>query len=271
VATNTGTSFGCAWADYDNDGNLDLFVAKSPNNSLYHNNGDGTFTEMTSNTVGSIVGDVAPFLYCAWADYDNDGLLDLYVTQASGANFLYHNNGDGAFTRVLTGNPVNDPGNSFTSAWGDYNNDGFLDLFVVRGGVDQPAKNLLYRNNGNSNAWIKIKPVGTISNRSAFGAKVRVLATIRGRRFWQMREISVPSRFATGPLDAHFGLGDATIIDTVRIEWPSGTVQELHRVAVKQFLTVVEPPRLDGVALQADGSVQFNLIGAAGLAFRVET
>ena len=86
-----------------------------------------------------------------------------------------------------------------------------------------------------------------------------------------MREISVPSRFATGSLDAHFGLGDATIIDTVRIEWPSGTVQELHQVPVKQFLTVVEPPRLDGVALQEDGSVQFNLIGAAGLAFRVET
>ena len=68
----------------------------------------------------------------------------------------------------------------------------------------------------------------------------------------------------------NFGLGDAEIIDTVRIEWPSGTVQELHNVAVKQTLTVVEPPRLSGMALQANGSVQFNLIGAAGLAFRVE-
>src|SRR5439155_20590175 len=71
-------------------------------------------------------------------------------------------------------------------------------------------------------------------------------------------------------LNPHFGLGDATNIDTVRIEWPSGTVQELHGVAVKQTLIVVEPPRLGGLARQADGSVQFNLIGAARVAFRIE-
>src|SRR5439155_14730632 len=110
------------------------------------------------------------------------------------------------------------------------------------------------------------------SNRSAIGAKVRVTATIGGKPVKQLREISGGGGYRSqNGLLPHFGLGDATIIDTVRIEWPSGTVQEFHQVAVKQTLIVVEPPRLGGLALQADGSVRLNLLGAAGLAFQVET
>src|SRR3989442_740240 len=121
------------------------------------------------------------------------------------------------------------------------------------------------------NHWFKVKLAGTASNRSGIGAKVRVKATLGGQTFWQMREISGNSSSSGWQgLVAHFGLGDAQIIDTVRIEWPSRTVQELHGVAVNQFLTVVEPPRLGGVARQADGSLQLNLVGAAGVAFRVE-
>ena len=122
------------------------------------------------------------------------------------------------------------------------------------------------------NGWLEVKCVGAVSNRSAIGAKVRVKATVGGKTFWQLREISGGSGYRSqNDPRPNFGLGNATNIDTVRIEWPSGTVQELHQVPVKQTLTVVEPPRLGGVAPQADGSVQFNLIGAAGLAFRVET
>ena len=77
-------------------------------------------------------------------------------------------------------------------------------------------------------------------------------------------------------LDPHFGLGDATIIDTVRIEWPSGIVQELRNVTAKQFLTVTEPPRvseplrLSGLTRMADGSAQLNLTGATGQPARVD-
>ena len=134
----------------------------------------------------------------------------------------------------------------------------------------------LYRNNGNTNSWITFKLVGTVSNRSAIGAKVRVKATIRGKTYWQMREISNGDGISGNNLDPSFGLGDAQIIDTVRVEWPSGIVQELRNVAVKQFLTVTEPrrstetPRLSGLTRNADGSVQLNLTGAIGLAARVD-
>jgi len=129
----------------------------------------------------------------------------------------------------------------------DYDNDGFLDLFVTNGGFwaqnngGALLTNFLYRNNGNSNNWLTIKLVGTISNRSAIGAKVRVQARIRGKTMWQVRQIfGGDSQSNEQPHDAHFGLGDATNVDLVRIEWPSGIVQTMTNVAVKQFLTVVE-------------------------------
>jgi hypothetical protein len=122
---------------------------------------------------------------------------------------------------------------------GDYNNDGFLDL-IVANGAHVPEGNCLYRNNGNGNSWLKVKLVGAVSNRSAIGAK-EVKSTIRGKTFWQSREISAtgPSQ---NPLEVHFGLGDATNVDLVRIEWPSGVLQTLTNVAPRQFLTITEPP-----------------------------
>jgi ASPIC/UnbV protein/VCBS repeat protein len=228
---------------------------------------------MTSNTVGGIVSDVAAFSGCTWGDYDNDGFIDLFVNTYNccttpSPNFLYHNNGDGTFTRVLSGIVVNDQGFANGSAWGDYDNDGFLDLFVARS-ANVALPNLFYRNNGNSNSWIKIKLVGTVSNRSAIGAKVRTQTVIRGQTMWQLREIGAGGR--GNPLEAHFGLGDATNVDTVRIEWPSGTVQELHNLAAKQFLTISEPPRLNALRSSANDPFQTQLSCWAGFDFAVET
>jgi hypothetical protein len=264
--------------DYDNDGYLDLFVTNGGyisggTNFVYHNNGNGTLTKMTSNTVGSIASDTGAFSNCAWGDYDNDGFIDLFVSTYNccvnpSPNFLYHNNGDGTFTRVLSGSVVNDNGFANGSAWGDYDNDGFLDLFVARGAnVIQP--NLLYRNNGNSNRWLKIRLVGTVSNRSAIGAKVRAQATIRGQTFWQMREIKAGGK--GNPLESHFGLGDATNVTTVRIEWPSGTVQEFHNVAAKQFLTIIEPPRLSALRGSTNDPFRMRLPCWPGFDFVLET
>lgn len=96
-----------------------------------------------------------------------------------------------------------------------------------------------------SHGETQLKLVGTLSNRSAIGAKVRVKATIRGQATWQLRKISGGSGGSVqNDLRANVGLGDATIAETVRIEWPSGIVQEMHNVAAKQFLTVTEPPQL---------------------------
>jgi enediyne biosynthesis protein E4 len=278
IATDSAHSFGCAWVDYDNDSYLDLFVCNGGyisggTNFLYHNNGNGTFTKMASNTVGSIASDTGAFGNCAWGDYDNDGFIDVFVTTYNccvdpSANFLYHNNGDGTFTRVLSGIVVNDKGFANGCAWGDYNNDGFLDLFVARGAnVAQPS--LLYRNNGSSNSWLKIKLVGTVSNRSAIGAKVRAQAAIRGQTLWQLRELRAGGK--GNPLEAHFGLGDATNVETLLIEWPSGTAQELHNVAAKQFFTITEPPRLSALRSSSNGPFQMQLTCWPGFDFAVET
>jgi hypothetical protein len=261
-----GDSRGAAWGDYDNDGHLDLFVSHGPKNLLYHNRGDGTFTKITS---GAIVNDTTIYKShgCSWVDYDNDGYLDLFAVQPGDNNFLYHNNGDGTFTRILTGNLVNHPpdAGSFDVAWADYDNDGFIDVFIANYG-----KNSLFHNNGNSNHWINLKLVGTASNRATIGAKVRIEATIGGKTFWQRRDISGGSSMAgQSDLRASFGLGDATNIDIVRIEWPSGTVQELHNIASKQFLTVTEPARLKGSVI--GGQYQLVLNGGVGFTYDVQT
>ncbi|MFC2167326.1 FG-GAP-like repeat-containing protein, partial [Acidobacteriota bacterium] len=131
IVTDGGLSQGCAWGDYDNDGYPDLFVANQDgqNNFLYTNNGDGSFTKVTNEIVVTDGGHSASG---AWGDYDNDGDLDLFVANSDYLNnFLYTNNGNGSFTKVTSGVVVMDGENSTSGAWGDYDNDGDLDLFVA--------------------------------------------------------------------------------------------------------------------------------------------
>jgi len=228
-------SIGQAWGDYDNDGDLDLVLARhSVTDLLWRNLGDGNFEADPAGPKGAL-GDQPEVPQ--WGDYDNDGHLDLYLSYASGHSRLFHNRGEGSLEEVFTGSPSRDP-LGFGCAWGDYNNDGFLDLVVVGGN----AVNYLYRNNlpatGNANHWLKVALRGTVSNRSGIGATIRVKATIDGKEVWQRRDIT--SQTTEAILIAHFGLGDATQMETLRIEWPSGLVQELEDVAANQFLTITE-------------------------------
>jgi hypothetical protein len=249
------SSAGCTWGDYDNDGWLDLLVPTIAQEAdlLYHNTGQGLF-ELVAGPPGGIVG-------AAWGDYDNDGYLDLIGMGANDYSLL-HNKRDGTFEGI-TITPGNAGGQSF--AWADYDNDGFLDLFIGRGGTTALTDHL-YHNDGNGNAWLHVRPVGTVSNRSAIGAKVRIRATIWGNTFWQMREIATGDGFSgQSDLRAHFGLGDATNVTTLRIEWPSGTVQELTNVAANQILTITEPARL--VPL---GPREFQIRCWKGMKFEVQ-
>lgn len=291
VATTLTRSFGISWADYDNDNDVDLFVCNSPN-ILYRNDGDGVFTRMTPGQVGAIASDGGG-LACSWADYNNDGFQDLFVGRFRANDLLYQNDGDGTFTKITTGQIVtNSAERAEGSAWGDYDNDGDLDLVVGNGGPSLGV-NYLYQNNGDGSFtrdtvneivnqsgcyvgttwgdydndgdldlfmgnfsgkqslvfrndlsgrnWLNVTCIGTISNRSAIGAKVRVKATINGQDIWQLREISGQTGYnAQNSLRAHFGLGNALKVDTLKVEWPSGLVDIVTDFLPNKFVVVTE-------------------------------
>lgn len=146
-------SDGATWADYDNDGDIDCFVANwwNVNNLLYQNNGNGKFTQIT---VGEMVNDKGYSETAAWGDYDKDGKVDLYVSNsdATKRNFLYHNEGGGAFKRINAGIAVLDANTSRSVNWIDYDDDGDADLFVTN---ENDEKENLYRND-NGTAFSKI-------------------------------------------------------------------------------------------------------------------
>jgi hypothetical protein len=239
VVADLSISYGPSVGDYDNDGDQDLFVANGAMdlvNFLYNNNGDGTFTRITT---GEMVTNAASTFCSSWADYDNDGDLDMYVTAWADnlPNQLYENNGDGTFTRIMTGPLVSDVASNFGPAWGDYDRDGDLDLFITKYQND----NRLYRNDGNGNNWLNVKCIGTVSNASAIGAKVRLKATIFGNPVWQLREITPAASYCVHhAFNAHFGLGDATVVDSIIVQWPSGIEETLVSVSINQYLTISE-------------------------------
>ncbi|MBL9135199.1 MAG: VCBS repeat-containing protein [Verrucomicrobiales bacterium] len=240
-----GQNYGAIMAgDFDNDGALDLFSTwvNGSGNRLYRNDGHGNFLQLS--TVGPAM-DPARTLSGAWGDYDNDGDLDLFLPGTEEAatggrnDALWRNDGDHTFTRVTAGSLGNDEINSESAAWGDVDNDGFLDLAVAG------FNSRLYRNNGKrdgpGNSWLLLRLVGTKSNRSAIGAKVRVTARLRGNTVLQFREVGAGNSFGQNDPRLHFGLGDATHVETIQIEWPNGTQQTLTAVAARQILTVTEP------------------------------
>lgn len=250
--------------DYDNDGLPDAVVGTETGSlQLYRNLGGMAFTNV------STTGFPTPRSRCIpWnvVDYDNDGWLDIVVCDfASAVSTLYRNGTDGTFTPQDVGSPSRPLTTELS--WGDLNNDGFLDILGLRG----PGKaNMLWLHNGNANHWLKVKLDGRASNRGGIGAKVRALATIGGRTFWQMREISQQGIGLDNGLIAHFGLGDATKLDALRIEWPSGIVQELTDVAADHFLTVTETqnqsppkPQVTSCGCAADGAFELTVTSAA--------
>jgi hypothetical protein len=265
--------WGHAWADFDNDGDFDVAVCAANADASYDcfflNDGHGELAKAELTLLG-----LKPDFGAnpAWGDFDNDGWLDLFCSGSQARNRLYHNRGDGTFDEVLLGSIPNETADSVVGSWGDYDGDGFLDLFVAN---DNGKNDLLYRNNhrehpaqmGRTNHWIQINLRGTASNRSGIGAKVFVTARIGGKTVRQLRQIG--GQTCAPELFAHFGLGDASLVLTNRIEWPSGTVQELSNVTTNQILTIWEPPFLRAAVL-TDGACQLTVTAEPNRAWRIE-
>lgn len=231
------------WVDIDNDGDLDVYItnygAAGPlANELYRHEG-GAFVPLTAAQAGPIVTDRARSLASVWGDFDNDGDLDCLVTNdATAANRFYVNDGAGNFSALTLGPLTTEAGPHYGACAGDYDRDGDLDLFVNGTG----ARAGLYRNDTASGAhWAEFSLRGVTSNRAAIGARVRVLATLGGAPRWQLREVSAQNSFnGQNDLTAHFGLGDATVIDSLVIDWPSGLSERAAGLTVDSVREVIE-------------------------------
>jgi ASPIC/UnbV protein/VCBS repeat protein/flagellar hook capping protein FlgD len=231
VIEDGGAGQGAAWGDFDNDGDLDLYVANwGTANKLIRNDGGNRFAALKLSPLG----DTGNTTGVAWGDYDNDGDLDLYIANYGQANKLLRNDGDSTFVAITSG-PLADAGNGTGVAWADYDGDGDLDLYLV----NDLQPNVLMRNDLATGAhWLQIDLEGVASNRSAIGARVRLVAGGVSR----IREVSGGSGyFSQNSLTVEFGIGAAAIADSLIVSWPSGIVQSLTAVAANQRLALVEP------------------------------
>src|SRR5690606_4931356 len=219
-------SMGSAWADVDNDGDFDLVVVNYESGNQLFINDNGVFVEQTGSEIAL---ETVNSFSAVFGDVDNDGDLDLFISNsyndAHFTNSLYTNDGNGNFTKHTTGSLANHQGWTYSAAFGDYNQDGWLDIILANNQNDSQT-NSLFRNTGSGNNWVKIRCFGTDSNRSAIGAIVKVTAVINGNTVTQTRKIEASSGYCSqNSLTAHFGLGNATSIEEVEIKWPFGTIE----------------------------------------------
>jgi hypothetical protein len=270
-----GGNYQSQWSDLDSDGDIDMYLAKCRGgapvgdpmriNLFYKNNGNGTFTE---SGAAAGINDGAQSWSDAIEDYDNDGDMDILLSNISDTNKLYRNNGNGTFTDVFAASGIEATVGSWELQAADFNNDGWIDflwqnnreLYINNGnltftGYDLPFSEgaigdlnndgfldvqmgtNVYINTPNQNNWLKVTLQGIQSNRNGIGAKVEIYGP------WgkQTREIKSGNGFShQSTLNAHFGLGTTTTIETVVIKWPSGLVDTYTNVNPNQTLSVVE-------------------------------
>lgn len=233
-----GTSSG-AWGDMDNDGDPDYAAATTGNPggvAVFRNDG-GTLNLLSARLVLSD-GAGAGF-GIIWADFDNDGYLDILGSNRNGPTTFLRGKGDGTFVSINENNAMgslNPASNAYAIA--DYDRDGHLDVLSANWPNGSPA---LYRNQGSPNAWLRVQLVGAISQRQGIGARVSIQTSSGENLRRQVRQIG--GEDAAGSMEpiAHFGLGTLTNVSRVTVEWPSGIIQEVTNVATRQTLVLNEP------------------------------
>lgn len=240
--TNHSQSWSSDFGDIDNDGDLDVVTTNHDNTiQLFENDGTGHYTEITAGSGLEVTGF---FLQSIMRDFDNDGFLDILI--AGGVQYLFMNNGNNTFT------PAPLPTASATLhsfGLGDLNNDGFVDIFANYGsGYITPDPNnpdRLWINDGNNNHFLKVDLEGVASNRDAIGART----AIHGPWGVQIREVRAGESYGiVNSFTAHFGLGSHTVVDSVVITWPSGTVDTYTNINADETITAIEGTCLAPVA-----------------------
>ena len=247
-------SFTSWFFDYDNDGWQDIFVsgysatlpdivrealgqkdkAKGERPRLYHNNRDGTFTDV-SREVG--LDKLLLTMGANFGDLDNDGYLDFYL--GTGApplttlvpNRMFRNDRGRAFQDVTTSGGFGNLQKGHAVAFGDIDGSGNQDIVEEMGGVYPSDKfwTALYKNPGHGNHWVKLRLTGVKANRFAVGARLRIVATEEGKPREIFATVSSGGSFGASSLRPHIGLGKAAAIDLLEIRWPgSGTVQQFQ-------------------------------------------
>jgi hypothetical protein len=259
------STFSCFFFDFDNDGWPDLYVggyrvgvvgdvardylgmpSLTPKAKLYHNNRDGTFTDITKL---AHLDKVVLGMGINYGDLDNDGWLDFYAGTGDPdlgtliPKRMFRNHNGAYFDEVTTTGDFGHLQKGHGIAFGDINNNGQQDVFIVLGGAVEAdtAHDAFFVNPGNSNHWITLQLEGVKSNRIALGAEICVTAsTPRGdRRIY--RTVSTGGSFGNNPLRQEIGLGDATAIKRIAIHWPaSGIDQIISNVAMNRFYKIRE-------------------------------
>jgi hypothetical protein len=194
---------------------------------LYRNKQDGTFEDVSVQTG---LKNIAFAMGSNFGDIDNDGYLDFYLGTGNPSfrslvpNKLFRNMQGTKFLDVTTSARVGNLQKGHGVSFADLDNDGDQDIYVEMGGayIGDAYENSLYLNSGqNSNHWIKILLEGTISNRAAIGAKIKVTFKENNKERFVYREVNSGGSFGSNPLRQHIGIGQADIIDKIEIQWPA--------------------------------------------------
>ena len=254
-----GHSIGSAWGDIDNDGLFDIFAG----NFAHPGQPQSRFLRNLGPENGYRFEDRGPcgvryqesYASPALGDYDNDGDLDLFFTTVYGGDqvVLYRNDGDWRFTEVTGEAGLGDIRETYHGSWGDYDNDGDLDL---------TTKGRLYRSSGATGHWLKVRLVGNARsdlpepgavNRAAIGAQVRIQL---GTRTLTRQVESATGRGNMNEQTLHFGLGSRLDPVDLKITWPNGLLQLVDGIEVDQMLTIgyrMKAPVLRSIAAKPFG------------------